>query len=128
MWKFKRIKLSQDFKSLLKIHFKNQYEVGGVIFAKKHTFFTTLETLSFKKGAPLSITFNEEDEVLFQTPKGNTIVGTWHTHPFQNEIQPSNIDLKQWKKWKKEFIHLIYNGYKIKIYTSKGELIYVEQI
>lgn len=128
MWKFKRIKLSQDFKSLLKIHFKNQYEVGGVIFAKKHTFFTTLETLSFKKGAPLSITFNEEDGILFQTPKGNTIVGTWHTHPFQNEIQPSNIDLKQWKKWKKEFIHLIYNGYKVKIYTSKGELIYVEQI
>lgn len=65
MWKFKRIKLSQDFKSLLKIHFKNQYEVGGVIFAKKHTFFTTLETLSFKKGAPLSITFNEEDGILF---------------------------------------------------------------
>lgn len=128
MWRFKRIKLSQDLKSLLKIYFKNEYEVGGIIFAKNHICHIKLETLSFKRGAPLSISFNDEDRNLFEIPKDNIIVGTWHTHPFQREIQPSSIDFKQWKRWKKDFIHLIYNGEKIKIYTSKGELIYVGKI
>ena len=128
MWKFRKIKLSKDLKSLLKIYFKEQYEVGGIIFAKRYMFYTMLETISFKKGAPLSICFDNQDVSLFEIPKGNIIIGTWHTHPFQKEIQPSNIDLKQWKKWKKEFIHLIYNGNKIKLYTSKGELIYVKEI
>lgn len=128
MWMFNNIKLSKDFRKLLKIHFNAHYEVGGIIFAKRNIFYTSLETISFKKGKPVSITFDSDDVALFEKPKGNFIVGTWHTHPFQKEIQASSIDLKQWKKWNKNFIHLIYNGNKIKIYTSKGEVIYVEQI
>ena len=87
-----------------------------------------LETLSFKKGFPISISFNEEDIQLFEVPKGNIIMGTWHTHPFQEKVQASNIDFYQWKKWNKKYIHLIFNGKEIKIYTSKGEVIYNAKI
>ncbi|MBR3882016.1 MAG: hypothetical protein IKJ36_01980 [Clostridia bacterium] len=128
MWRFNKFKISKDVKRLLKIHFKKEYEVGGVVFAKNKFFYTEIETLSFKKGAPLTITFNKEDTSLFEIPKGNFIVGTWHTHPFQKEVNASSIDLNQWKKWNKKFIHLIYNGEKLKIYTSKGGLISVEKI
>ena len=128
MWRFKKIKISKDAKRLLKIHFKQEYEVGGIIFAKNKIFYTEIETLSFKKGAPLTITFDKQDTSLFEIPRGNFIVGTWHTHPFQKEVNPSSIDLKQWKEWNNKFIHLIYNGEKLKIYTSKGGLISVEKI
>lgn len=128
MLKLKRIRISDDFEKMLNIHFNNNYEVGGVIFAKRDLFNIYLETLSFKKGFPISISFNEEDIQLFEVPKGNIIMGTWHTHPFQENVQPSNIDLKQWREWRKELIHLVYNGKQIKIYTAKGELVYVAKI
>lgn len=128
MLRLKKIKISNNFKTMLKIYFNNKYEVGGIIFAKKDLFNIYLETLSFKKGFPISINFCSEDIQLFETPKKHIIIGTWHTHPFQEKVQPSSIDLKQWKKWKKGFIHLIYNGKQIKIYTEKGELVYVAKI
>lgn len=128
MLKLKRIRISDDFEKMLKIHFNNDYEVGGVIFAKRDLFNIYLETLSFKKGFPISISFNEEDIQLFEVPKGNIIMGTWHTHPFQEKVQASNIDFYQWKKWNKKYIHLIFNGKQIKIYTSKGEVIYDAKI
>ena len=49
MLKLKRIRISDDFEKMLKIHFNNNYEVGGVIFAKRNLFNIYLETLSFKK-------------------------------------------------------------------------------
>lgn len=129
MLRLKRIKISNDFKKMLKIHFNNTYEVGGIIFGKKNIFnIYFLETLSFKRGFTSSITFNSKDLQLFEIPNEYIIIGTWHTHPFQVEIQPSDIDLKQWKKWNKDFIHLVFNGEQIKIYTVEGKLIYVGEI
>lgn len=128
MLRLKKIKISDNFKKMLKIHFNNDYEVGGVIFAKKDIFNIYLETLSFKKGFPISISFNDRDIQLFETPKKHIIIGTWHTHPFQENVQPSSIDLKQWRQWRKGLIHLVYNGKQIKIYTAKGELVYVAKI
>lgn len=125
---FNKLKTGKDFKKLLILHFKPNYEVGGIIFAKRKGFYTILDTLSFKKGNELSINFDNEDFVLFIKPKGDFVLGTWHTHPFQNEIEPSVIDINQWNKWNKRLIHLIYNGNEVKIYTAKGELIYVEKI
>lgn len=125
---FNKLKISEDFKKLLILHFKSNYEVGGIIFAKRKRFYTMLDTLSFKKGTALSISFDDEDFALFTKPEGDFILGTWHTHPFQNEIEPSVIDIKQWNKWNKRLIHLIYNGNEVKIYTAKGELVYVGKI
>ena len=59
MLRLKKIKISDNFKKMLKIHFNNDYEVGGIIFAKKDIFNISLETLSFKKGFPISISFND---------------------------------------------------------------------
>lgn len=128
MLKLKSIRISNNFKKMLKIHFNNDYEVGGVIFAKKNIYSVYLETLSFKRGFPMSISFNEEDIQLFDVPRGQVIIGTWHTHPFQESVQASSIDFKQWRKWNKKYIHLIFNGKEIKIYTSKGEVIYNAKI
>lgn len=47
MLRLKKIKISDNFKKMLKIHFNNDYEVGGIIFAKKDIFNISLETLSF---------------------------------------------------------------------------------
>lgn len=127
MWKLRMIKISKDLKKLLKIHYKANYEVGGIIFAKRKGIFLELETLSFKKGKNFYISFDEDDMQLFEKPIGNFIIGTWHSHPFQKEIKASIIDIEQWKSWEKKFIHIIYNEIEIKIFTSKGELIYVEK-
>lgn len=124
---FNKIVLSQEFKRLLKIHFNSKYEVGGIIYAKRKGFQVVLNTLSFKKGVALSLSFYDDDKFLFLKPKRHFILGTWHTHPFQKEINPSSIDLSQWKKWNRRFLHLIYNGTQIKIYNSGGNLIYVDK-
>lgn len=128
MLRNKKINISKDFIDLLKIHFNNDYEVGGVIFAYKKGFKNIIDTLSFKKGEKMHIDFNDDDNSLFEVPPKHFIVGTWHTHPFQNKITASNIDLLQWKKWNKKYLHLIFNGNGIKIYTAKGEIIYDRQI
>lgn len=124
----KRIEISEDFFNLLKIHFNQEYEVGGVMFAYKRGFKIILDTISFKKGHAMHIDFTEEDLSLFEVPKKYYTIGTWHTHPFQNIVKASIIDLNQWKKWNEKYIHLIYNGKEIKIYTSKGEIMYEQKI
>ena len=45
MLRLKKIKISDNFKKMLKIHFNNDYEVGGIIIAKKDIFNISLETL-----------------------------------------------------------------------------------
>lgn len=122
---YKRIKLSKTLIKLLKIYFNKDYEVGGILFAHRKGLRIVIDTLSFKKGNPFSIDFDDKDVSLFEVPTKHVIIGTWHTHPFQQEVSPSSIDLEQWDKWKKRYIHLIYNGEEIKIFTSKGEVLYV---
>lgn len=128
MLRSKKININKDFIDLLKIHFNNDYEVGGVIFAYKKRFKIVIDTLSFKKGNRMHIDFTSDDVALFEVPPKHYIVGTWHTHPFQNKIAASNIDLAQWKKWNRKYLHLIFNGNEIKIFTSKGDIVYDRKI
>lgn len=124
----KKIEISDDFINLLRIHFNRDYEVGGIIFGYKKGFKIILDTISFKRGQSMHIDFTEEDLSLFEAPKRYYVIGTWHTHPFQAKIEASNIDFRQWEKWNRKYLHLIFNGNKIKIYTSKGEVIYDRKI
>ncbi len=126
-----KIKFENDIVDLLEIYNKYSYEVGGMIFGK--TFFNNyfLRTLSLKKGDKASINFNDKDKRIYDVPDGLKILGTWHFHPMQEQAIPSPIDLKQWKKWKRNYIHIICTKKDFKIFNSRGEKLYehfLEQI
>ena len=119
-----KINLKNEIIDLLKIYNSYSFEVGGMIFGRKifNTYF--LKTLSLKKGESMHIDFSYKDKIIYELPEGQKNLGTWHLHPMQSEAIPSSTDLKQWEKWKKNYIHIICTKKEFKIFNSKGECLY----
>lgn len=119
-----KINIKQDVIDLIKIYNIYSFEVGGMIFGTKKFNKYTLNTLSFKKGKSVNISFSSGDKIIYQLPEKQKIIGTWHLHPMQLEARPSSVDLKQWNTWKKNYIHIICTKKGFKIFNSKGECLY----
>ncbi len=119
-----KINIKQDVIDLIKIYNNYQFEVGGMIFGRKKFNQYTLKTLSFKKGKSVNIDFSSNDKIIYQLPEKQKIIGTWHLHPMQLKASPSIIDLKQWKSWKKNYIHIICTKREFNIFNSEGECLY----
>lgn len=119
-----KIDIKQDVIDLIKIYNNYPFEVGGMIFGRKMFNKYILKTLSFKKGKSVNINFSSNDKIIYQLPEKQKIIGTWHLHPMQFKASPSIIDLKQWKDWKKNYIHIICTKKEFKIFNSEGECLY----
>ncbi len=115
--------VSDSVMIMLKNYSRNNVEVGGVIFGDVEE---NIVSISFKRGNYLNIEFKKDDTRLYLGPPNSFQIGTWHHHhKFDN--QPSAIDIRQWKSWNSDLIHIITNNVSIKIFNSKGEELY-EQI
>lgn len=119
-----KIDIKNDVIDLIKIYKNYKLEVGGMIFGRKIFNKYVLKTLSFKKGENVRINFSINDKIIYQLPEKQSIIGTWHLHPMQNKVNPSIIDLKQWERWNRKYIHIICARNNFKIFNSKGECLY----
>lgn len=119
-----KINIEKDVIDLIKIYSNYQFEVGGMIFGTKIFNKYILKTLSLKKGESVSINFSMKDKIIYQLPEKQRIIGTWHLHPMQYKARPSIIDVNQWKKWKKKYIHIICTKNDFKIFDNKGMSLY----
>ena len=119
-----KINSEKDVIDLIKIYSNYQFEVGGMIFGTKIFNKYILKTLSLKKGESVSINFSMKDKIIYQLPEKQRIIGTWHLHPMQYKARPSIIDVNQWKKWKKKYIHIICTKNDFKIFDNKGMSLY----
>lgn len=119
-----KINIEKDVIDLIKIYSNYQFEVGGMIFGTKIFNKYILKTLSLKKGESVSINFSMKDKIIYQLPEKQRIIGTWHLHPMQYKARPSIIDVNQWKKWKKRYIHIICTKNDFKIFDNKGMSLY----
>lgn len=108
-----------EVRELIKIYSSFDHEVGGILFGKKDGRYTKIQALSFKHGEKYRIDFTDKDNRMFSPPKDMIILGTWHTHPFQKEPFASSIDIAQWKKWNKDYIHMVVGEKYNKIYKVK---------
>ena len=119
-----RIDIKEDVIDLIKIYNNYEFEVGGMLFGRKIFNKYVLKTLSLKKGENIRINFSVNDRIIYQLPEKQNIIGTWHLHPMQYKASPSSTDLKQWKCWKKKYIHIICAKDNFKIFNSEGECLY----
>ena len=119
-----KINIKQDVIDLIKIYNTYPFEVGGMIFGRKKFNIYMLKTLSFKKGKSININFSSDDKIIYHLPEKQKIIGTWHLHPMQLEASPSITDLKQWKDWEKNYIHIICTKKEFKIFNNEGVCLY----
>lgn len=117
-------KIDAGFEILLKNNLNFPRETGGMIFGKKGFFGYRIITLSQKSGETLSVNFNRYDRKIFCLPYSLTMIGTWHFHPFHLSRNPSYVDIDQYLKWGKWFIHIICNNEGYSIYNYRGVKIY----
>lgn len=107
-------KINAAVMELIDVYSLFHHEVGGILFGEENTDYIDVKSLSFKHGEKYKIDFTNEDRKLFSGPEGMSILGTWHTHPFQSEPFASNIDITQWKKWNKKYYHMVVGEKKLK--------------
>lgn len=102
-----KIRITSNIIDQLYGYFDSDYEVGGALFGSRNKQTIEVMAVSMKYGTDTTITFDKNDLRLFYPPNDMELLGTWHTHPFQNTPIPSVIDYAQWSIWDKKFIHLI---------------------
>ncbi|EAE6208693.1 Mov34/MPN/PAD-1 family protein [Listeria innocua] len=101
-------------------------EVGGALFGIRNKRTYKIMVISIKQGERFRITFDEQDTRLFFPPENLILLGTWHTHPFQKIPDPSIIDYYQWKRWRRDLIHIILGETVYSIYNRNGKKLTTE--
>jgi len=117
-----KININGNVIKLLKQCMDKPIEYGGMLFGMK-LINLNIQALTTKVGESSSISFKSDDYKIYHIPKGNKIIGTWHHHPITNSL-PSSIDLEQWEKWGKQYVHILTCKNMISVYSYKGEKIY----
>ncbi len=118
-----KIEISSSVEQSLYRYIKFPNEVGGGLFGIKEEKCIQIKAISMKQGEEARITFYDTDSRLFSPPEGLILLGTWHSHPFQDNPIPSIIDLTQWKIWQSEFLHLIIGERRLICCNSNGKII-----
>jgi len=119
-----KIAIKKEVIEILMMYKEFCYEVGGMLFGSNVFSKLSIKAISTQKGKPFSITFSNDKSKIYYPPYKQRIIGTWHLHPNQQNLNPSYVDLNQWRKWNKKYIHLLSNGNKLKIYNYKGDCLY----
>lgn len=96
-------------------------EVGGALFGTRNRGTYKIIAISIKQGEQFRISFNEHDSRLFFPPENLILLGTWHTHPFQEVPTPSIIDYAQWRNWGRKLVHIILGESVYSIYNRNGK-------
>lgn len=116
--------IDEDIILKFKKYFNATNEVGGALFGNKHYFgcYIKVEAVSLKYGEKTQISFDSNDTRLFYPPSNMELIGTWHSHPFESNPIPSQLDRAQWSIWPNDLAHVIVGRQEIKIFTCKDKI------